>query len=179
MSHDPKVFGPVLWGSIHFFSSAATTEDKRRLYVEYINNLTITLPCEKCRKHFIQNIADFPVEPYANTNVGLFYHSWKLHDTVNNQLKKPKEQCLTFEQAFEVYFGKPPPPNAIIEEHVPEYNSPDPEIKDQLIQMRQKHLEESHSNCKNCGGDVKYDSKKQSYEEFRAQQRKKFTSKNA
>jgi len=184
MSHNPNFFGPAYWRSLECEASAATTEEKRKLYVERLNNLTITLPCEKCRKHFIQNIADFPVEPYANTNVSLFYHIWKLHDTVNQQLKKPKEQCLTWEEAFEVYFGKPPPPNNTVEDYFPEYNSPpsnfrpSTEIEKQVVQMHEKHLQENHSNCKNCGGTVKYESKKQSYEDFRAQQRRKFINKN-
>lgn len=184
MSFNPQFFGSSEWRSLHVAAASATTEEKRRLYVERLNNLSITLPCEKCRKHFIQNIADLPVEPYANTNVSLFYHSWKLHDTVNQQLKKPKEQCLTWEEAFEVYFGKPPPPNNTVEDYFPEYNSPpsnfrpSTEIEKQVVQMHEKHLQENHSNCKNCGGTVKYESKKQSYEDFRAQQRRKFINKN-
>jgi len=64
------------------------------------------IPCEKCRLHFIENIKNHPVEPYAKSNISLFYHSWKLHDIVNQQLNKPSKQRLTYEQAFELYFGK-------------------------------------------------------------------------
>lgn len=91
----------------------ATTGRKRELYVNWLNSLKESFPCEKCRLHLIKNLEEptadgsvgpGPVEPYSKSNVSLFRHSWKLHDTVNRQLNKPKEQSLTFEQAFEVYF---------------------------------------------------------------------------
>jgi|SRR5579885_2196131 len=106
MSLPPTFWGPSAWTMIHTLSSTATTKEKRRLYVEWLNNLTITIPCEKCRLHFIENIKNLPVEPYSKSNVSLFYHSWKLHDIVNEQLNKPKKQRLTYEEAFEKYFGK-------------------------------------------------------------------------
>jgi len=106
MSFSPGVFGPIYWQYAHLTSATATTKEKRKLYVEWLNNLATTLPCEKCRLHFIENIKNHPVEPYAKSNVSLFYHSWKLHDIVNQQLNKPMKQRLTYEQAFEIYFGK-------------------------------------------------------------------------
>jgi hypothetical protein len=110
---NPLEDGATLWRTIHLMSSNANTPRKRELYVNWLNSLKESFPCEKCRLHLIKNLEEptedgsvgpGPVEPYSNSNVSLFRHSWKLHDTVNRQLKKPKEQCLTFEQAFEIYF---------------------------------------------------------------------------
>ena len=104
MAYDPRFFGSIYWARLHIASATATTKEKRRIYVEELNNMTITIPCEKCRLHFIENIRDNPVEPYSKNNVSLFFHSWKLHDIVNEQLNKPKKQRLTYEEAFERYF---------------------------------------------------------------------------
>lgn len=106
-------------------ASNATTERKRELYVNWLNSLKESFPCEKCRLHLIKNLEEptadgsvgpGPVEPYSKSNVSLFRHSWKLHDTVNKQLNKPKEQCLTFEEAFEVYFKTKVPVTTPVDE---------------------------------------------------------------
>jgi hypothetical protein len=111
--YNPELDGPTMWRALHIFAANANTPRKRELYVNWLNSLKESFPCEKCRLHLIKNLEEptedgsvgpGPVEPYSNSNVSLFRHSWKLHDTVNRQLKKPKEQCLTFEQAFEIYF---------------------------------------------------------------------------
>jgi hypothetical protein len=106
MSFSPDVWGNAKWRCLHVAAAAATTKEKRKIYVEELNNFAITLPCEKCRLHFIENIKNHPVEPYAKSNISLFYHSWKLHDIVNGQLNKPTKQRLTYEEAFEFYFGR-------------------------------------------------------------------------
>lgn len=111
--YNPEQDGPTMWRVIHLMACNAVTPRKRELYVNWLNSLKESFPCEKCRLHLIKNLEEptedgsvgpGPVEPYSNSNVSLFRHSWKLHDTVNRQLNKPKEQCLTFEQAFEIYF---------------------------------------------------------------------------
>jgi len=109
MSYDPHVFGPPTWIHMHIMAATATSDRKRELYVQWLNGLTETLPCEKCRLHLIENMKAMPVEPYANNNVSLFFHSWKLHDTVNKQTYKAKNLQMTYDEAFEKYFGKPKP----------------------------------------------------------------------
>ncbi|MBA3756598.1 MAG: ERV1/ALR-related protein [Nitrosomonas sp.] len=113
MAFNPIQDGPTLWRTIHLMAANATTARKRELYVNWLNSLKEVFPCEKCRLHLIKNLEEptadgsvgpGPVEPYSKSNVSLFRHSWKLHDTVNQQLNKPMEQRLTFEQAFEIYF---------------------------------------------------------------------------
>lgn len=109
MSYDPYFFGPPTWMHMHIMAASATTKRKIELYVQWLNGLTETLPCEKCRLHFIENLKLLPVEPYANNNVSLFFHSWKLHDTVNKQTHKAKHLQMSYEDAFEKFFGKPKP----------------------------------------------------------------------
>lgn len=107
MAFNPAKDGSIIWSFLHLMAANATTDRKRELYVQWLNNLKETFPCEICRVHLIKNLEELPIEPYSKTNVSCFYHSWKLHDTVNGQLHKSQNRCLTYEEAFEKYFGKP------------------------------------------------------------------------
>lgn len=109
MSFDPHRDGHIVWHFMHLYAANAVTETKRRHYVDWLNSLKEVFFCEVCRVHLVSNLDQLPVEPYMKSNVSLFYHSWKLHDTVNGQLNKPTEQRLTYPQAFEAYFGRSPP----------------------------------------------------------------------
>lgn len=108
MSFNPHRDGHIIWNYWHLQMANAVTEEKRRYAVAWINSQKIVFPCENCRIHLIDNLEKLPAEPYMKSNVSLFYHSWKLHDMVNEQLGKPLENRLTYPQAFEKYFGRPP-----------------------------------------------------------------------
>lgn len=107
MSYNPHFFGPAIWKTMHVMAASATNPRKRELYILWLNSLTETLPCDKCRLHFIENLKNDPVEPYSKNNISLFYHSWKFHDTVNQQTFKAESKRLNYDEAFEMYFGKP------------------------------------------------------------------------
>lgn len=104
MSFDPHRDGHYVWDYLHLMAANAITVEKRKEYVDRLNGLKIAFPCENCRLHLISNLEQLPVESYANTNISLFFHSWKLHDTVNKQTKKNPGQCMTYEQAYEKWF---------------------------------------------------------------------------
>lgn len=140
MSFQPLKEGHILWGYMHVMACNATTPRKRELYVNWLNSLKESFPCENCRLHLIKNLEEptadgsvgpGPVEPYSKSNVSLFRHSWKLHDTVNRQLNKPKEQCLTFEQAFEIYFKTKVPVATTTEPEIPQTQA-----KPQVVQTK-------------------------------------------
>lgn len=107
MSYSPAFFGPPLWKIIHAFAASATTQDKRNEYKKFIETLTLLIPCDTCRIHYIENLKEHSIEPFMASNIQLFYWSWKLHDTVNKQTNKPAEQCWSYDQAKLHYFGKP------------------------------------------------------------------------
>ena len=109
MSFNPNEDGSKIWEYMHTMAANAITIRKRELYVYWLNSLKEAFPCEKCRIHLISNLEEFPVETYSSTNVSLFYHSWRLHDIVNEQLSKPSASRLSYAQAFQKYFKRPLP----------------------------------------------------------------------
>lgn len=112
MSFNPNRDGSKIWTYWHLMAANATTPKKRAFLMNWVNDQKDVFPCEICRQHLVGNLETLPVEPYGNTNVSLFLHSWKIHDTVNKQLKKPTEQCLSYEQAFAIYFPNTTGPGA-------------------------------------------------------------------
>jgi len=159
MSFNPHKHGHVIWNYEHLMAANATTAEKRRIHVERINNYRINFPCEVCRIHLLQNLEDLPVEPYSTSNVGLFYHTWKLHDMVNAQLNKPMESRLTYEQAFAIYF--------------PQVDTND---NHEAIAVAAPNAK---PHCHSCAGSQKVVNTKVDYTEYRKQQKRVFNSKNA
>lgn len=103
MSFDPKRDGKKIWPYLHVMGINATTQYKRDFYVWWLNSLKEAFPCEVCRVHLNGNLETLPVEPYNGSHHNLFRHGWILHDTVNGQLHKPKEQCLNHSEAWDLY----------------------------------------------------------------------------
>lgn len=165
MSFNPLRDGHMIWNFIHLMAANAVTPAKRELYIQTINGFKISFPCEICRLHLITNLEELPVEPYSNTNVSLFYHSWKLHDTVNAQLNKPSQQRLTYEQAFAKWFPSQSP--------TPTTTAPEPERP--LVSAGNSNM--APSTCSTCGTN-KVQNSKPNFTEFRKQQKKSFLSKN-
>jgi hypothetical protein len=112
MSFDPRRDGAKIWTYWHLMAANAITPKKREFVVNWVNSQKDVFPCEICRQHLVGNLEALPVEPYSNTNVSLFLHSWKIHDTVNKQLKKPESQRLSYEEAFAIYFPNTTGPGA-------------------------------------------------------------------
>lgn len=170
MSFIPANDGSKIWEYMHIMAANAITERKRELYVAWLNSLKEIFPCEVCRVHLVSNLDDLPVEPHTNTNVSLFYHSWKLHDTVNKQLHKSKNRCLSYEEAFEKYFGKPQVLNSNAAPAAPE----EPE---RHLASSPKPSDHAPQKCTACNAGAQ-ENTKQSFEQFRSKQRKTFTAKN-
>lgn len=173
MSFDPNRDGHYIWDHMHLMAANATTPEKRALYVQMINNYKICFPCEVCRKNLVdklegnaeKKIVAFPVEPYSNTNVSLFYHSWKLHDKVNEALNKPIHQRLTYDQAFDKWFPAESP------------HATDNAVETQRVMVSTGNHTPVPTQCKSCGSRVVQNSKVD-YAEFRKQQKRGFLPKN-
>lgn len=168
MSFNPAKDGSKIWEYMHIMAANAITPRKRELYVQWLNSLQETFPCDICRVHLITNLEELPVETHSNTNVSLFFHSWKLHDTVNKQLHKSQNRCLTYEQAFEKYFGKPQVLNA---------NAASVAEVEQPRHVTSASKQESPQKCTACQAGA-HENTKQTFDQYRAQQRKVFTAKN-
>jgi len=144
-------------------SASAVTKRKRDLYIQWLYDLEETIPCEHCRIHYIDNLKNLPVEPYMDNNISLFYHSWKMHDIVNEQTNKAKHLRLSYEEAFEIYFGKPKPLTETAQ------------LEDMKYDQRYEIEEECNGGC----GEPTYEVENTNFEEYRTINRTKFSTKNS
>lgn len=95
-------WGPKLWETIHIFAITYTPA-KSVEFKQFINNLTVLLPCDECRLHLKSNLKKIPVDDYLTNNHQLFLWTYLLHDLVNQQLNK---QSPPFEQIKLHYIKK-------------------------------------------------------------------------
>jgi len=192
MSFNPHIQGGIVWNYWHLYAANAVTEEKRANFVAWVNSQKIIFFCETCRIHLIANLEQLPVEPYMKSNISLFYHSWKLHDMVNAQLNKPVEQRLTYPQAFEKYFGRPPP---TVEEETRKQSQPAPSRVEagtqrvdndgnQRFMTRAGHSTASSTStgrptpCASCAKIQVENGPKIDYDQFRKSRRKVYEAKN-
>lgn len=85
---DKNFWGPSVWRSIHYTSAGYNPANSFSMK-QFINSLPYLLPCEVCQKHLRTNLKNLPLTPeYLNSSTNMFYWSYLLHDTVNQQLRK-------------------------------------------------------------------------------------------
>lgn len=168
MSYSPHFFGPALWKTIHVMAATATTAEKRKYFVWFVNEfLPKMLPCDKCKLHYIENLKQMPVEPYSNTNVSLFFWTWKLHDGVNKQTHKAKHLQLTYEQAYEIYFPGP----KVIRQNRVQYA-----LGEEEPRMRAKAS--NQTECMEDCGEPIHEYKETNFNDFKTKRKKVFVFKN-
>lgn len=92
-------WGPKVWETIHILAITYTPE-KKQAFKQFINDLTVLLPCDECRLHLKSNLKKIPLDHYLTNNRQLFLWSYLLHDLVNQQLNK---QSIPFEDAKKMY----------------------------------------------------------------------------
>lgn len=100
---DPTIWGPKLWFFIHTlalnYPDSPTYNDKRSIE-EFFNNLKHTLPCEKCKQHYIQRLETSPIINHLHNRSQLFKYTVDLHNQVNASLDK---KIYSYEEALEIY----------------------------------------------------------------------------
>lgn len=100
-----SIWGPIVWTSLHLISFNypvnPTTIDKKN-YKEWFLSYQNTLPCIYCRQNFKKNLAsaNFSSKDLANRETFSRF-IYKLHNTVNIMLGKPK--YLTYEEVRDIY----------------------------------------------------------------------------
>ena len=103
--NDPSYWGPHLWYYIHYstlnFPKNPTKQQSQKMY-DWICNLTVTIPCEKCKGHYEKNInANRDQLKMACTNGDdIFNLMVDIHNEVNQRNGKPK---MSYEEARKIY----------------------------------------------------------------------------
>jgi len=92
--------GPGLWFSIHFLALRAVDQERKLHFAQYINQLLVSFPCEKCVKHFQQYIDQHPLINYWHTELGMFKWSVNFHNDVNARLGGPQ---VPYEEVLYTY----------------------------------------------------------------------------
>jgi hypothetical protein len=88
---DQNFWGPPLWVYLH--TLALNTPDKvpvekQRSLERFFRSLGKTLPCSYCRDSYKVFYEKMPVTAFLNTRLGLSYWVYRLHDLVNQKIRK-------------------------------------------------------------------------------------------
>ncbi len=100
---DVRIWGPEAWGYMHATTFAypkkEPTKKEKHDIVQFFYYLASTLPCERCRKDFLQNIRQHPV-PTENRYV---LSKWLVdrHNDVNKKLGKPMVSYSHVQKKYE------------------------------------------------------------------------------
>ena len=87
-----SVWGPALWHVLHTVSfnyPINPTEDQKKHYFNFYNNLQNILPCRYCRENLAKNLVKLPLvmDVFKNRD-SLSRYVYQLHETVNTMLNK-------------------------------------------------------------------------------------------
>ena len=94
----PSVWGPIVWGTMHIVTlgySDSPTEQEKKAAIEFFESLVYMIPCPICKEHYKMNLEKNPVRNAVGSRDDLANWAFDIHNTVNEQLKKPK---ITMEQ---------------------------------------------------------------------------------
>ena len=89
----PSVWGPILWMTMHIVTlgySDVPTEQEKKAAIEFFESLVYMIPCPICKEHYKMNIEKFPVDAAVGSRNDLANWVFMIHNTVNEQLGKPK-----------------------------------------------------------------------------------------
>jgi hypothetical protein len=92
----PDIWGRFLWYSIHFIAMdypEDPSEEDRRSYKEFFENLWKVIPCYKCGVNYKRHLLELPVVSntgdFLRSKEALFTWTVELHNIVNTELGKP------------------------------------------------------------------------------------------
>ena len=100
-----SVWGPPMWHILHTISfnyPVKPTEEQKKHYFNFYNNLQNILPCKYCRENIVKNIKKLPLNSKTLKNrESLSLWVYKLHEIVNNMLGK--NSGLSFDDVRQRY----------------------------------------------------------------------------
>lgn len=94
-SIDPDVWGSYMWFTIHYVALGypeKPSEIDKKNYKEFYKNLQYTIPCQKCKEHYIQMLTlDNNLilkDSIFDNKIKLFRWTVDIHNAVNKRLNK-------------------------------------------------------------------------------------------
>lgn len=100
------VWGKHLWYSIHLIAlsyPAEPTNEEKRHYQSFFENLHQVLPCYKCSINYLNHLNKIPITASVLENTEtLFRWTIDMHNLVNLELSKKQ---WTYEQATDYYYN--------------------------------------------------------------------------
>lgn len=98
------VWGKHLWYSIHLIALSYPedpTNEEKRHYQSFFENLHQVLPCYKCSINYLKHLNQIPITSGALENTeSLFRWTIDMHNLVNSELSKRQ---WTYDEATEYY----------------------------------------------------------------------------
>lgn len=94
-------WGPLFWKILHGLAElsgkqiyAVLQDDERRAWVNVLTHLQPTLPCDFCRNHYKEWLAEHPPSillklNYSEIRVWIRNYLWSLHNRINEGNDKP------------------------------------------------------------------------------------------
>ena len=104
---DQDSWGPSGWKFMHYVAlkyPKEPSENDKKNYFNFYNNLQFILPCTKCAEHYKENLQLLSLEKSLENNIELFKWTVDIHNLVNTKLNKPN---ITYEEAIKLYLDNP------------------------------------------------------------------------
>lgn len=99
------IWGACQWHVLHTMSfnyPVHPTQENKKHYRAYVDNLVNVLPCGKCRKNLARNFTKLPLlERHMESRATFSRYIYELHEVVNTMLHKVS--AMTYEQVRERY----------------------------------------------------------------------------
>lgn len=93
MGIDSKLFGPSLWGAIHYIALGSPDvfdTTAKNVYNNFYSSLPQLIPCNSCAQHFQELLNTIPINNYLYGSSSLFEWTVIVHNAVNRKINKPE-----------------------------------------------------------------------------------------
>jgi hypothetical protein len=105
---DPNIWGPSFWYILHtisFHYPEKPSEYQKRVFHDFFNSLKDVLPCDKCKKHYVKYVTEYPISPHLDKKTNLIKWLIDVHNFVNLSLNK---NTMTYEEVGKLYNNMKP-----------------------------------------------------------------------